>query len=87
MSKKDIFEEMHLTVAQLKEILEDLPDDTKIIYERIPDVYFNERGWDSISIHSKTPVWYSSELEEIECIPVIEVYFSEDDHLVLSAHY
>ena len=35
-----------LTVKELKKVLENVPDDVEVRYQRIEDVYFETHGWD-----------------------------------------
>ena len=44
VSDEDSFP-VYLTADVLKEVLEHVPDDAKVYYERIEDVYFEENGW------------------------------------------
>jgi hypothetical protein len=38
----------YLTVGQLKESLKDYPDDALVVSQRIEDVYYEERGWETL---------------------------------------
>ena len=38
---------MRLTVKQLKEKINDLPDETEVFIERVEDIYFEKHGWDT----------------------------------------
>ena len=42
MSKDD---DHYLTVGALRRVLAELPDDSRVFYERIEDVYFKKHGW------------------------------------------
>jgi len=37
--------DIYMTVKDLKRSLNDIPDDYKIYYQRIEDIYFNKHGW------------------------------------------
>tara|TARA_B100001245_G_C22893021_1_gene430416 strand:+ start:1486 stop:1725 length:240 start_codon:yes stop_codon:yes gene_type:complete len=38
-------EDDYLTVGALRAVIEDMPDETKVYYERIQDAYFDEYEW------------------------------------------
>ena len=38
----------YLTVGQLKESLKDYPDDALVVSQRVEDVYYEERGWETL---------------------------------------
>jgi hypothetical protein len=40
--------EHHLTVGQLREAMEGLPDEAPVFYQRIEDVYFADNGWRTV---------------------------------------
>jgi hypothetical protein len=43
-------EEFYMTAGTLKKILEGVPDNAKVVYQRIEDAYFKEHGWDPVKI-------------------------------------
>jgi hypothetical protein len=49
----------HLTVGDLKEFLEknNLPDDAKVMIQRVEDVYFEKNNW---GVYLKEGYWYHS---------------------------
>jgi len=38
-------DEFYLTVGDLRSAMKDLPDNAKVYYQRIEDVYFEKHGW------------------------------------------
>ena len=43
-----------LTAGELKKLLDRIPEDTPIYYERIEDVYFKKHHWEAKSLKSIT---------------------------------
>lgn len=42
----------YLTVGELKKKLKNIPDETRVVYERIEDIYFNDNDWDTINFEN-----------------------------------
>lgn len=83
---EDALEDCYLTVGQLKKFLKDLPDDGKIYYQRIEDVYFEKHNWGQNSkfMGSIENLGLSKE----EYIKVWSpVKYPNDNNLYLTAHY
>ncbi len=38
----------YLTVGELKKYLADYPDDALVVVQRVEDVYYEERGWETL---------------------------------------
>ena len=86
---------IYLTVKELKEIIRDLPDDTKVYQERIEDEYVLKRGWEPVIL--KDDSWIERrcrfenprfEGEEGEWFGVYEAFYNENEKaLKLTPHY
>ena len=37
--------DFYLTVGDIRRVIADLPDDSRVFYERIEDGYFEQHGW------------------------------------------
>lgn len=73
--------DFHLTVKELKNIIKDLPDDTKVYYQRIEDFYFEGGGWETESMQ-----WEFG--KTTECIRAFAAYYiKENNSLIIHAHY
>ena len=73
-----------LTVGELKRWIEDykLPDDAKIWYQRIEDVYFKKRGWKTRNMCNTLDDYVD------QFVPVFSgVKYPKDKDLYLTAHY
>jgi hypothetical protein len=85
-NKKENYEnyrrlDCYLTVGRLKKTLENVPDDTKVYYQRIEDFYFNENDW-----KMKYMRWENYEMSEY--IRTFSAYKHPDTgDFVLNAHY
>jgi len=79
-------DDFYLTVGQLRRVLENLPDNTKVYYQRIEDAYFEKHGWtpdllvpdDSKHIYPDIP---DNEYVRAFCA------FDFEGRLCLTAHY
>ncbi len=72
---------LDITIGELKEFIKDLPDDGLLFNERIEDVYFEERGWQTTRIDG---VHYPD--SEGEFYPVNTLSY-RDGKLLISGHY
>ena len=74
-------EDFHMTIKELKELIEDLPDDGIVFYERIEDKYFNERGWRE----------YTQSVDDDASRRFVKAftggYSKNKKHLLITAHY
>lgn len=87
----------YLTVGELKEVIVDLPDDCKVYYERIQDLYFEKNGWKATPLASDA--WYERagfvnedgspcENEPGEWIDAYEAFYNKKENaLKITAHY
>jgi hypothetical protein len=88
----------YLTVGMIKKLVADLPSDTKIYYERIEDIYFEENGWKATPL--KSDAWWDragfdviddgkpTKDETGEWIEAYEAFYNEEEGaLKITAHY
>jgi hypothetical protein len=76
--------EFGLRVEDLKRWLKKLPDETRIYYQRIEDVYFEKHGWDSTVIkREKGDESYQGDYAWLQGI----LFDKKKNILYLSAHY
>lgn len=76
--------EHYLTIGRLKEFIKDLPDDGKIYYQRIEDVYFEKHGWDKNVV--KKPSEYPEYTDDFVGV-FTYIKYRDDKDLYLTAHY
>lgn len=71
-----------MTVGELKTFIEEnnIPDNAKILVERVEDVYFEKRGW---SVIKKENDGYISEYHPAWC----GMKFKGDDNLYIDLHF
>ncbi len=78
--------EGYLTVGELKQILERLPDCTPVFYERLEDKYFERYHWKTVAIRSADPI-----CGDMQCVPTFTASIGTDEEgrkvLALTAHY
>lgn len=77
---------MNLTVGELLKFIEDnnIPNDAKVLYERIENVYFDECDWQG-SIYKQE---YENEESYAQFIPAFTtIKFNDDNNLYLTAHF
>lgn len=72
----------YLTVGELRKRIADLPDDAKVFYQRIEDVYFKEHGWTTRNKVSEYPDYPD---EWIRAFGVCR--YRDDKDLYITAHY
>lgn len=75
----------YMTVGDLRQAIEGLPDNAKVFYHRIEDVYFEEHGWTPDKLVRSD----FTEPEENINDQYIRAFcaFSEDGDLLITAHY
>lgn len=75
----------YLTVGQLRQVIQNLPDEAKVYYERIEDVYFNKYGWVSDKL---IPVYPDGEADDIKD-EYLRAWcaFNRDGDVCITAHY
>lgn len=79
-------EDHYLTVGRLKEVLQELSDDTPVYYERVEDVYFNKYSWKA---DLKVPDDFDKRIKS-EYLRAFCAYRYEDKDkptLCITAHY
>jgi len=82
-----------MNVKDLKKILENIPDNAEIVYERIEDEYFDEHGWEPIKL--LTDPWFnrkfnvdSEDVEESDWIGAGDAFYNkEENKFKITAHY
>ena len=86
----------YLTVGNIKQLIAKLPDDTKIYYERIEDVYFKKHGWKATPLAADMwadrafPDQVLEEYKDLkgEWIETYEAFYNEEENaLKITAHY
>jgi hypothetical protein len=81
---KSKMDDLYMTVGKLKKILNDYPDDAKVLYERIEDKYFTDNGW----VSEKKPDNTFEDSPDTEFIKVFGRFIYPDDkNLYLTGHY
>ena len=52
LTVEDIYDKYtnYLTIGRLKEAIQDLDDDVKVVVERVEDKYFEKHGWDTLKV-------------------------------------
>ena len=73
----------YLTAGQLKKLLENVPDDARILYERIEDVYFKEHGWNNVVVEKPNGIYPD---EKDQYIPAFCAFFY-NGNVYVTAHY
>lgn len=68
-----------MTVAELRKVLDKLPDDAEVYYQRIEDVYFDHHGWD------KTVVLDAEDDEYVGAYTAFKA--ADGSKLFITAHY
>jgi hypothetical protein len=95
MSEKNTEMGIVLTAGQLRAVLDSVPDDAKVYYERIEDEYFDSHGW--VAVPLANDAWYERagfECEEDhpefpgEWIEVYEAFYNKEENaLKITAHF
>ena len=102
LTKEEIMQGHNMNVGQLKKFLAEcrLPDDAKILVQRVEDVYFNENNWGVYRKEGEETAW----LKKLKNIPVTEetikssmeqyhpawwagTYKDDNDFLYIDLHY
>lgn len=78
MDKKDIY----MTVKDLKKALMGVPDDYKVYYQRIEDIYFKQHGWKGKKMQFDFPRQYSEYTRAFSAYPK-----RRQKAFVINAHY
>jgi hypothetical protein len=75
-------EECYLTVGRLKEFIKEhnIPDNAKVFYQRIEDMYFQRHGWTTVE-----KPWDDITSQYIRAWGCIK--FLDDGNLYIDAHY
>ena len=74
-----------LTVGDLKAIIKDIPDETKVFQERIEDSYVDTRGWKPTTLLADNWIdrFFGNENEELgEWFPVYEAFYNENENVL-----
>jgi len=74
--------EHYLTVGELKKIIKNIPDDARVLYERIEDVYFQEHGWDGVVVYKKNDY-----IDQPDQYVQAFTAFLNDEDLCITAHF
>jgi hypothetical protein len=91
LSKEELNQQYgyYLTVGDLKKFLAEsnLPDDAKILSQRVEDIYFEKHGWKTYN--KKNFHFPDEEIYDNQYIPVFSClqYKDEEDLLFLNLHY
>ena len=73
-----------MTVGDLKRLIKNFPDDAKVYYHRIEDVYFKKHGWDKTTIEIiNGDVSFQGEYVWLQGL----LFIKKKNILYLSAHY
>lgn len=73
-----------MTVGDLKRLIKDFPDDAKVYYQRIEDVYFKKHGWNNTTIERLD----GDESYQGEYVWLQGFLFNRENNILyLSAHY
>lgn len=83
--KKDD-DDFYCTVGHLRRVIADLPDDAKVYYERIEDVYFERHGWTPDLLVPDDSKHIYPDIPDNQYIRVFCAY-KYDNRLCLTAHY
>lgn len=76
---------MQLHARELKLLLERVPNDAKIVYQRIEDTYFENNNWESIKMEWQQ---YPGDRLETEYIRAFQAYYLKEENLVvIDAHH
>jgi len=81
-------EDFYMTVGDLKKLIKKMPDDAKVYYQRIEDVYFEKHEWSKSSVFKADPEYGDDP-------PIYDEYtrvygsnrYKDDTNLYLTAHY
>jgi hypothetical protein len=80
---------MQMTVAELREIIESLPDDMPVGYQRIEDEYFEPKRWTTETVVWEA--WPGREVEYTEWIGAFSAFVTTnlkgEKMLMVHAHY
>lgn len=79
MKKKDY----NMTVKDLKEALIGIPDDYKVYYQRIEDVYFEKHGWSG----KKMRFDETGFSEYVRAFSAYAYYKKRQKAFIINAHY
>lgn len=92
-------DDCYLTVGELKKKIKDLPDDMKVVYQRIDDHYFADcddgtdlgsSGWDIIKFNHSEPHFPDDYHEEavraFDAFP-LKSLDKDEEYLFITAHY
>ena len=84
ITKEEIKEYLGLTVGELKEFINkhNLPDDAKVLIERVEDKYYENHGW---GVYLKDGIWdYKIQYHPaLSCVK----YVDENENLFIDLHY
>lgn len=80
--------DVYATVADLRRVIQQLPDDAKVYYQRIEDVYFDKHGWKAGKLTPDPDILrlYNEVVNE-EWIRAWCAFKAEDGDLHITAHY
>ncbi len=78
----------YLTVGQLREKIKDMPDDAKVYYRRIEDVYFDKYEWSKSSVFKPCfPYADDREMDNEYTRAFQALKYKDDPNLYIDAHY
>ena len=75
--------EFYLTVGELKRWIKEhkIPDDAKVFYQRIGDVYFKKHGWETIEKD------WDADIKSEYILTFGPRKYKDDPNLYIDAHY
>ena len=72
-------------MGQLKKEIENLPNNAKVYYQRIEDIYFTKHNWETKKMPNSNFAPEEIDDEYIKCW--CRVRYKDDKNLYLTAHY
>jgi len=78
----DKYIDCHLTVGRLRKVLESLPDDMPVYYQRIEDFYFQNHNWTTTRMLFEPPDNYS---DYVRAFTALKHW--HENAFVINAHY
>jgi len=75
-------------IKRLKRILERVPDDAQIFYERIEDKYFESHGWSTNEFESLLSFLPGHENDTAEYLDIENIWYNEEKNVILiTSHF